>query len=147
MRLIRRSRTAVGVLAAALLVSASGCGTDSPEGLDATTAPATTPATTTEPTAPSTTTTPAESTPPTTDESTEIVMVRSTGSPANSPFEVAGDDDGPSPMRWLAPWDDGFLAIGGRLLLLRLGVGKLVAGLEDPGVRSALVQIDAVLGA
>jgi len=112
MRLIRRSRTAVGVLAAALLVSASGCGTDSPEGLDATTTPATTPATTTEPTAPSTTTTPAESTPPTTDESTEIVMVRSTGSPANSPFEVAGDDDGPSPMRWLAPWDDGFLAIG-----------------------------------
>ena len=115
------SRTVVRVLATALLVSVSGCGTDNPEDLDSTATSATTTEATeateaTETTAESTTPAPAPTAD--TDTSTDVVTARSASTPATAPFGAAGVDgvDGdPTPVRWLVPWEDGFLAIGVRM--------------------------------
>lgn len=108
---IRRSRAAGGLLAAALLIAASGCGADGPE--DLTLPPATDRADVTGPTEPAPpTTTPTEEVDSAPTDSPQ--MAESAATPANAPFDTSMDDPDFVPVQWLVPWDDGFLAVGVR---------------------------------
>ena len=103
MRSIRRSRSAVGLLAVAFLIAASGCGAEptdqmgSPSATDATDIAD----------EPSATWAPAV-----TDEPARTVT--STAVAVSAPFDAMLEDSEYVPVRWLVPWDDGFLAVAVR---------------------------------
>ena len=104
MRSIRRSRAAVGVLTAAFLVAASGCGADRPDRL---TSPPATDAT-------EAISSPEATTPSTaaTDTLESLPAVQPAAVAVNAPFGAPADDADFVPVQWLVPWDDGFLAVG-----------------------------------
>jgi hypothetical protein len=103
MRSIRRSRSAVGLLAVAFLIAASGCGAEptdqmgSPSATDATDIAD----------EPSATWAPAV-----TDEPARTVT--STAVAVSAPFDAMLEGSEYVPVRWLVPWDDGFLAVAVR---------------------------------
>ena len=103
MRLIRRSRSAGGLLAVAFLVAASGCGADPPDRL--TSPPAVDSADTTD--EPDATWAPAV-----TDAIVRASTVTSTAVAVNAPFDAMLEESQQIPVQWLVPWDDGFLAVG-----------------------------------
>ena len=112
MRSIRRSRAAVGLLAAASLVAASGCGADQPERLVSSPATQTTEAIST----PETTSSPEATTPSTaaTDTLESSPAVDSAAVLVSPPFEATVEDADFVPVQWLEPWDGGYLAVGVR---------------------------------
>lgn len=111
---IQRSRAVVGALATALLLTVSGCGADGPDRPASSAPSATTTESATESPDGSAPTT-AATTPATTDEPADATEVSSTGTVVSAPFADGQDGDEPTPLRWLVPWDDGFLAVGVRM--------------------------------
>ncbi len=103
MRSIRRSRSAAGLFAVAFLIAASGCGAEptdqmgSPSATDATDIAD----------EPSATWAPAV-----TDEPARTVT--STAVAVSAPFDAMLEESEYVPVRWLVPWDDGFLAVAVR---------------------------------
>ena len=102
MRLIRRTRSAGGLLAVAFLVTASSCGADPPDRLMSPPAPDATvadePGSTWAPTV--------------TDAIEQASTVTSTAVAVSAPFDAMLEESQQVPVQWLVPWDDGFLAIG-----------------------------------
>ena len=112
MRSIRRSRSTAGLLAVAFLVAASACGADpadqlvspiptdstdvadEPDGTDVADEPDATWA------------------PTATDAGEPALVVTSTAVAVSAPFEAVTEASQYSPVQWLVPWDDGFLALG-----------------------------------
>jgi hypothetical protein len=118
MRSIRRSRSTAGLLAIAFLVAASACGADPPDQLtlpapsDATDV-ADEPEATEEPDATDATDEPDATWAPTVEAAPEAPsLVTSTAVAVSAPFEAMVEASQYSPVRWLVPWDDGFLALG-----------------------------------
>ena len=110
MRSTKRSRAAVGLLAAALLISASACGADSPDQADSSQETRSPPAGTSLPaTAPAT-----PATPTTTEAPEPAPVMESTAVTISAPFDAMVDVPEYFSPRWLVPWDDGFLAVGVR---------------------------------
>ncbi len=109
MRSTKRSRAAVGLLAAALLISASACGTDSADQTDSSEetrpAPADTPL-------PDTTAATTPATPATTEAPEPAPVMEAAAVTISAPFDGMVDVPEPFSPRWLVPWDDGFLAVG-----------------------------------
>lgn len=100
---IRRSRSARGLFAVAFLVAASGCGADPPDRL---TSPPATDATdiADEPDA--------TWAPAVTDALEPASTMTSTAVAVSAPFDAMLEGSQSVPVRWLVPWDDGFLAVG-----------------------------------
>jgi hypothetical protein len=105
MRSIRRFRSAAGLFAVALLIAASGCGTETPDQPGS--APATDATDSTD--APSVT-----EAPPVTDSIESAQTMTSTAVAVSAPFDAMLEESEYVPVRWLVPWDDGFLAAGVR---------------------------------
>lgn len=105
MRSVRRSRSAAGLLAVVCLIAASGCGSDPPE-------PSGSPQET------ETTDTAGEpnvtAAPPGSDSIDPAPTVTSTAVAVSAPFDSLVGESEYVPVRWLVPWEDGFLAVGVR---------------------------------
>ena len=102
MRSTKRSRAAVGLLAAALLISASACGADSPDQADSSRETESSPAGTSLPASP----------PATTEAPEPARVIESAAVTISAPFDEMVDGPEHFSPRWLVPWDDGFLAVG-----------------------------------
>ena len=117
MRSIRRSRSVAGLFAAAILVVASGCGSEdtgqqlSPAATEATEATEATdsPVATDAADEPDSTWAPAV-----TDAPEPVKLVTSTPVDVAAPFDAMVEGSEYVPVQWLVPWDGGFLAIGVR---------------------------------
>ena len=102
MRSIRRFRSAGGLLAAACLMAASACGSDSTDQLVSPPAPD----------AADLADEPAATWAPTAGVAEPVRMVTSTPVAVSAPFGASMYESEFVPVQWLVPWDDGFLAAG-----------------------------------
>ena len=112
MRSIRRSRSTAGLLAIAFLIAASACGADPPDQLMS---PVPTDATDVadEPDATDVADEPDATSAPAVNAAPESAsLVTSTAVAVSAPFGAIEEESQYSPVRWLVPWDDGFLALG-----------------------------------
>jgi hypothetical protein len=114
MRSIRRSRSVAGLFAAAILIAASGCGSDD-TGQQLSPAPTEVTEATESPDATDAADEP-DSTwaPAVTDAPEPAQLVTSTPVEVAAPFAAVLEDSEYVPVQWLVPWDGGFLAIGVR---------------------------------